>query len=403
MTVSDFEKLPEFAKLRINDSKVNPSMKDVKITLSIKDLAGNTYNAADFAAKAGKTTGFKITFNLSLPNGDKDPITRSQEYKITQTKAATSKVGVTKMNAKFTTPFNVAVNSDVLDATLSRSFDLALTNQDGDAIKHKVSLGSIYTSRGAAIRGTSDKELKDSTFKEKGEKYYEAYTVTVSNEALGKDAKGNQIKLSDLCKEYLDNDGSFTINGEIPGLGEFKYDDAKKNEIRFVREIKVGNEESNWKVEDIKDGIVVVGDKVAALYNDDNQFIENRSLAKDTAWQTNKKRTNAKGEVQYRVSTHEWVNAADVKLSQGSSTTDPETVFTDVQNLETPIVVSLAGPSSFNYYLYNSKGQMVTYRGLGGDSAWLVSKIAKDKDGNKMYRVSTDEWLMAGDGLTEVK
>ena len=406
---------------------VNAKFKVVALDSKNRELSKNDLQ------KLFKTTPDSITlkFTVSYTDKNKTEHSESNSYVFSNKDKGTEttpqgQVELAKsINANYTNPYNVAVGSKTLDAELSTSVDMKLTNQNGTAIKvSDIHVGDVHTTFAGALGQTFTREddtYSKATFEEKGKTYYQSVQLSINNGDLGKTEDNKEQLIENIQTEY--NKGTegyvITVNGQAATANQYKVASAvagsadtqasraagTPNTITLVREIKVGDKtsENDWKVEDVKDGIVVVGDKVAALYNDDNQFIENRSLAKDTAWQTNKKRTNAKGEVQYRVSTHEWVNAADVKLSQGSSTTDPETVFTDVQNLETPIVVSLAGPSSFNYYLYNSKGQMVTYRGLGGDSAWLVSKIAKDKDGNKMYRVSTDEWLMAGDGLTEVK
>jgi hypothetical protein len=125
-----------------------------------------------------------------------------------------------------------------------------------------------------------------------------------------------------------------------------------------------------------------------------------RSLAAKTDWATDKKRTNAKGEVQYRVSTDEWVNAKDVRFTDGSATTTPSTdALTDIQDLQGRHTVTLAGPAGFVYSLFRTDGSRAT-RGLGGDTAWATDKMAKNSAGQTLYRVSTDEWVVAGEGVT---
>lgn len=79
---------------------------------------------------------------------------------------------------------------------------------------------------------------------------------------------------------------------------------------------------------------------------------------------------------------------------------DPATKFTDVQKFATPKIITLAGPSGFVYTLYKSNGERVENRGLNGDSAWMTDRSAKNAKGQTMYRVSTDEWLVAGEGFS---
>lgn len=98
------------------------------------------------------------------------------------------------------------------------------------------------------------------------------------------------------------------------------------------------------------------------------------------------------------MSTDEWVNAKDVTV-EGLSTSDPATSFTDVQKFETPKVITLDGPTGFVYTLYTSKGVAKSDRGLGGESAWLADRSAKNAKGQTVYRVSTDEWVIAGTGV----
>ena len=39
-------------------------------------------------------------------------------------------------------------------------------------------------------------------------------------------------------------------------------------------------------------------------------------------------------------------------------------------------------------------------RGLPGDSEWTADKKATDAEGNTYYRVSSNEWVISGDGVT---
>lgn len=105
------------------------------------------------------------------------------------------------------------------------------------------------------------------------------------------------------------------------------------------------------------------------------------------------------GEVYYRVSTNEWVKASDVSYADKDDNTGDTAGLTNITDLPSGSTVSLAGPQGFVYSLYKTDGTTGN-RGLAGDSAWMTDKQATDSNGNTYYRVSTDEWIMQGTGVT---
>jgi hypothetical protein len=200
-----------------------------------------------------------------------------------------------------------------------------------------------------------------------------------------------------------------TINGEEYSGGLLsKVWDKINNSVTLTRVIDVGLD--NWTDTSIN-GVVTtpvvnMGDSsiITPLYDSKGNKISGRALAQGTDWFTDTKRINNNGgEVMYRVSTNEWVKAADVsyadKDTSGGGDTGDTSGLTSITDLPTGSTVSLAGPAGFVYSLYGVDGSIGT-RGLAGDSAWIADKTAKDANGNVYYRVSTDEWIMQGTGVT---
>lgn len=144
---------------------------------------------------------------------------------------------------------------------------------------------------------------------------------------------------------------------------------------------------------------------VTHLYDENGNKIAGRALSQGTDWFTDTKRVNNNGgEVMYRVSTNEWVKASDVSYADKTTDTDNggdnnASGLTDITDLPANSTVSLDGPAGFVYSLFTSDGTAAT-RGLAGLSSWSTDKTAKDAQGNVYYRVSTNEWIQAGSGVT---
>lgn len=110
------------------------------------------------------------------------------------------------------------------------------------------------------------------------------------------------------------------------------------------------------------------------LYNDNGELITNVGLGKNTAWKVDQKKV-VNGVTYLRVATNEWVkvnNGLEIKLIDSVITTNKQTT------------------------LYNSKGERITNRVLGTDTAWRTDRTAQI-NGQTMYRVATNEWLAAKD------
>ena len=112
------------------------------------------------------------------------------------------------------------------------------------------------------------------------------------------------------------------------------------------------------------------------LFNKDGKVIKNRALASNSNWHVDKKMT-LKGQVFYRVATDEWIKAEHV--------------------YEYTVNKTVINTTDGSYkHLYNSKGVRNTTRALASNSSWATDKTATI-NGQKMYRVATDEWVSAAD------
>lgn len=180
------------------------------------------------------------------------------------------------------------------------------------------------------------------------------------------------------------------------------------NYIYYIREINVdkSNSNSNNNNNSNNSGNVQSISGVATthndngfyfLYNDNNEKVDNRALGKNSSWKVDGVRT-INGVKQYRVSTHEWVNASDVDFDENGEITEGMSV----QKLDTPKQINL-GTKHSRYGLHNSKLKLSTTRALAGGTSWIVDKVGTDSNGDTYYGVSTDEFVKAGDGVTLVK
>ncbi|WP_125713649.1 hypothetical protein [Companilactobacillus kedongensis] len=131
------------------------------------------------------------------------------------------------------------------------------------------------------------------------------------------------------------------------------------------------------------------------LYNDKNEELDHRALSANTHWQVDQVRT-INGIKQYRVSTHEWVNASDVTFLEHAEL--PKAL--DITNLQELQKIDIAEGASQR--LYNANLESSSTRALGGGTSWLVDKIGVDESGAIYYGVSTNEFVKAGNGVTLV-
>jgi hypothetical protein len=224
----------------------------------------------------------------------------------------------------------------------------------------------------------------------------------------GKVVQKMTIKFNRNEYNALFNDlDQITINGEGYSGGLLsKVWDKIGNTLTLTREIDVGLDNyTNSEINGVVTTPITNGSdpsNVTALYDQKGNKVNGRALAQGTDWFTDTKRVNNNtGEVFYRVSTNEWVKASEVKYADKDTSGggDENTGLTDITDLPSGSTVSLAGPAGFVYSLYGKDGSSAT-RGLAGDSSWATDQQAKDANGNIYYRVSTNEWIMQGSGVT---
>ncbi len=292
------------------------------------------------------------------------------------------------MNINFDTPVDGYVGESKSDFYSNGKYPVTITDNKGNAVQAQDIASNFYNG------------LDTATFIN-GSELPKAGTVTQKMTI-----KFNRNEYNALFSD-LDQ---ITINGQAFSGGLLsKVWDKAGNTVTVTRTINVGldnytdttvNGQVHTPVQDMSNNTIVTH-----LYDAKGNQVASRGLSQGTDWFTDTKRVNnATGETYYRVSTNEWVKASDVSYSDNSDennnggSTD-ESGLTNITALPAGSTVSLAGPAGFVYSLYGKDGSTAT-RGLAGDSSWATDQQATDASGNTYYRVSTDEWIMAGTGVT---
>ncbi|MFC6322602.1 SLAP domain-containing protein [Companilactobacillus baiquanensis] len=414
ISASTFASDPLFASVMantVNDTTFADNT-DSKVT-SVQATAINGENKDTLSANdvnkilSGKLfDGVTFTVNYSYKTDANTTKTGTINFNVTYA-PTTDTTTVTKAAAKYTTPISVDYNSPVAATQLDSSVsDVTLTDQDGNNLVGNsdqvasVSAGdNYYTNLKNAITNDGKTglatDLTSGKFATGDATYYQVVTLTAT--------PGSAL---DTYLKTEPSDGTYTINGVSYANTNngtiVAGDDTTGATISLVREINVGSKEAaSWTTTDETGVVTTKTDKTYyTMKNDDNDTITNRALAANTSWKYDQVRTNANGDVQYRVSTHEWVPAESVTVNDdnNSGSETPEGALT-VTNLDTKGVVSLATPG-MTYFVYNKEGVMSTTRALAGGSSWLVDKTATDANGNTYYGVSTDEFVKAGEGVS---
>lgn len=120
--------------------------------------------------------------------------------------------------------------------------------------------------------------------------------------------------------------------------------------------------------------VVLTKLSMTSLYDKNGKKLNNRALVFDSNWKTNQKMI-LNGITYYRVATNEYVKATDVVEFVSISSTIRTT-------------------SGEMKYLYNNNGVRNKARALAGNTSWYSDRIATI-NGEKMYRVATNEWVKA--------
>ncbi|MQS53417.1 hypothetical protein [Companilactobacillus mishanensis] len=349
---------------------------------------GKALSSSEFQLSINDLKTNKLPMSIQITAYDKDgnALDGSQSV-INFTNSGVVTEAPTALNLTFTDPMDVAVNSTTSAPKYSSSVDPEVVDQNGNDIDITSATPSqnLYTSADAALADNGKNTFTDSTFKTAGNTYYQPVTVLLKDTTL----------VNKIGPNYQNGKEGYTItlNGGKAITANY---DTKAGTLTYVRSIVVGNAvtDGDWVTTPSK-GVVTVKSSLAHLYNDDNKMTT-RSLAPASGWQTDSYRTNSKtGQKQWHVSTHEWVNDTDVTFDDGTVTGDGLGNF---QNFDMKIL-TLDGPAGFVYTLFKADGTNAT-RGLAGLTAWQTDRSATDAAGNTYYRVSTDEWVRMGSGVT---
>ncbi|MFD1418346.1 hypothetical protein [Companilactobacillus keshanensis] len=247
-------------------------------------------------------------------------------------------------------------------------------------------------------------DMGDTITTKYGTKYYRMIQLDIKNFTTEQAGQIVGDNISYLFGNKDKPDTELFVNGVNVKTLDYNLEiSLSGREMDLMQEIDVvpNKDSSNQNNNDVEEitGIVTThtDQKSYALYNDDNVKIDNRALMANSSWQVDGVRT-VKGIKQYRVSTHEWVNASDVDFVSNGEVTEGMTVT----KLDDPMQINLASHHD-RYGLQNSKRENSKTRALAGGTSWLVDKIGTDMHGGIYYGVSTDEFVKAGDGVNIVK
>lgn len=349
---------------------------------------GETAN--DLAERVSRAKQFGRAYPFSIPfaifkDGQQQPLVSGQLMYVNN---SVSSVATSSLQIKYSDTVNARLGESTEDDMLSHSLDVFAMDQNGSPVQFSAKLGDYYSSEDDAW-AQDGSTYQQPIFNKDKTVYYQPVTLTFANKL-------------DLDKVH-DSDG-ITVNGD-----EIKGSAINGNTLTLVRKIAVGMPTDNKKDKDktpVKDGwvftkhntVVTVLDDDAPLVQDDDS-LDNRAIKAHTPWRSDQYRTNPKtGKTEYRVSTHEWVDSALVTETQAAADQANGTSLGSVTNLQGHNVIKLNG-NNFVYKLYKLDGGNAS-RGLAGGSAWFTDKCATDDQGNKYYRISTDEWVKLDEGVT---
>lgn len=162
-----------------------------------------------------------------------------------------------------------------------------------------------------------------------------------------------------------------TLDGEVLGFTTLDRDIIYTKDNSSNSEAPSDNQSTtipgtNW--------VTVFSPSEDATTYDDNGNATSAVLSKATAWSVDRQ-MDINGLTYYRVGTNEWV-----KKSDGIEVFPNKTVV----------------DTSRQAGLYTSTGKAITNRGLAANTPWYTDQSATI-NGQKMYRVATDEWVASSD------
>ncbi|WP_138108114.1 hypothetical protein [Lactobacillus terrae] len=359
-------------------------LEKIDMTFTLTDLDGNDISPTSSASVYKK--GYKM--NISYSSKDEGDMFARDEALVYSPSSQIDTDDNESLNARFTSPYSVAAGTT--NASLQGiATDLYIADDNGNTVSNVTNTtGKLYTTEKAAYNATSSKEVTASTLDTVGTTYYQTINVTSTSQAM----INLMTKVSDGDEDY-----ALMVNGSEADADNLNINlKSKSVTFRLVRAVTVAAPSTAWNTTSISGTVTTGSNAIYTLVNDNGDAVANRALSGNSSWRTDTVRTNAAGQKQYRVATNEWIDASSVTFSDGSSTSG--SAITSITDLSGSHVVDLATPG-FVYALYKTDGGAST-RYVAGGTSWVTDKTGKDAAGNTYYRVSTNEWVMAGNGVT---
>ena len=159
----------------------------------------------------------------------------------------------------------------------------------------------------------------------------------------------------------------------------YELDNKTNNKIKLnkaVSAVIVYVNETSTLDHSIDADMVVMTKKNVQLFDDNKKVIGNRGLGGHSDWRVDKTKSD-NGTTYYRVARNEWVKAIDVVAYFNANS----------------VITTKAG----NYkFLYDVNGKRNGGRAIAANTPWYTDRVATI-NGEKMYRVATNEWVKAAD------
>ncbi|WP_129045467.1 hypothetical protein [Companilactobacillus metriopterae] len=370
----------------INSILKGDDLDKINMKIHLTDLKDNPLSSSAKAADYKKGYKMSITYSVNKSGGE-ELFTRDEDLVYSPSSQIDTDDNES-LNARFTSPYSVAAGTT--NASLQGiATDLYIADDNGNTVSNVTNTtGKLYTTEKAAYNGTSSKEVTSSTLDTVGTTYYQTINVTSTSQAM----INLMTKVSDGDEDY-----ALMVNGSEADADNLNINlKSKSVTFRLVRAVTVAAPSTAWNTTSISGTVTTGSNATYTLVNDNGAAVANRALSGNSSWRTDTVRTNAAGQKQYRVATNEWIDASSVTFSDGSSTSG--SAITSITDLSGSHVVDLATPG-FVYALYKTDGGAST-RYVAGGTSWVTDKTGKDAAGNTYYRVSTNEWVMAGNGVT---
>jgi hypothetical protein len=410
--VSDYNNLKLVENFKIDDQSADKiwqaiDKKGYTIQFGVAGGENDFQTQIDDAARYGNGASFSVPVFLSK-DGEQLATTM-----MNFTNKGADNTPTSSLNINFQVPYYVGVGTSTTDAKTSKGIGAKVTDQSGSALQYTPQFSQFYTNENDAKVAGPKGMFFEPTFTKNGDKFYQKVTLNFNNK--------DKVNIAQLMSN-MNYDKSQVVR--INGVNASGIDvDDKTNSVSFVRTVIVGQNQNinsqqqpnlqqpdqqqshnliadtaNWLIHKVF-GTVLVKSTKADLMNDADERTT-RGIAPNTGWAIDQVRTNKDtNEVEYRVSTHEWVKASDVTMEQKQGNQATTNKLGNIENFSGKKFVKLGDSANYIYHLFGPQGNQWK-RDLGAGTTWFTDKKATDDKGNTYYRVSTNEWVAQGDGVT---